>query len=349
MPTRSDRNQAADALSQAFLVQLIANIEAQQWEDDESESDSDSDSESESGSSDWSSSSSSDDSDEEMTPEEQYIHDLGELYSRRYLVDREEIPKSGEFLRLLLHVYKHSRPAFFRSYLRIDPDCFDALVATISDDPVFHNDSNNAQMPVEEQLAIALYRFGHYGNAASTLKVALQFGVGYGTVRLCTSRVMKACCSARFRDAAVQWSGPEAKEAAKQWVEDASCPAWRNGWLMVDGTLVPLFQRPAFFGNTWFDRKSNYSLNVQVRSFFPYSHPINLQLQLISTPDLQIIDYGVGLPGSQHDATAWEATRVPQQHTVLLEPDEWVWADSAYPLQKWCQAPYKVYNCFRGV
>jgi hypothetical protein len=65
--------------------------------------------------------------------------------------------------------------------------------------------------------------------------------------------------------------------------------------------------------------------------------------QLVSTPDLQIIDYGIGLPGSQHDASAWLETRVPQQHDVLLEPDEWVWADSAYPLQKWCQSPYIKY------
>lgn len=26
---------------------------------------------------------------------------------------------------------------------------------------------------------------------------------------------------------------------------------------------------------------------------------------------------------------------------MLLQDDEWVWADSAYPLQTWCQAPYK--------
>ncbi|KAF8584917.1 hypothetical protein K439DRAFT_1616390 [Ramaria rubella] len=26
---------------------------------------------------------------------------------------------------------------------------------------------------------------------------------------------------------------------------------------------------------------------------------------------------------------------------MLLSPDEWVWADTAYPLQTWCQAPYK--------
>lgn len=63
--------------------------------------------------------------------------------------------------------------------------------------------------------------------------------------------------------------------------------------------------------------------------------------KLISTPNCKIIDYGVGLPGSQHDATAWQITRLPSEHGLLLKDHEWVWADSAYPLQKWCQAPYK--------
>ncbi|KAH7918950.1 hypothetical protein BV22DRAFT_991691, partial [Leucogyrophana mollusca] len=62
---------------------------------------------------------------------------------------------------------------------------------------------------------------------------------------------------------------------------------------------------------------------------------------LISTPDLRIIDYGVGLPGSQHDATTWAETWIPKEHSHLLAGNEWVWADSAYPLEKWCQAPYK--------
>lgn len=33
---------------------------------------------------------------------------------------------------------------------------------------------------------------------------------------------------------------------------------------MVDGTFIPLFQKPTYFGETFFDRKSNYSLNVQI-------------------------------------------------------------------------------------
>jgi DDE superfamily endonuclease len=58
-------------------------------------------------------------------------------------------------------------------------------------------------------------------------------------------------------------------------------------------------------------------------------------------PDLTIIDYGVGLPGSQHDASAWAETRIPKEHDQLFANDEWVWVDSAYRITSWCQAPYK--------
>jgi hypothetical protein len=68
-------------------------------------------------------------------------------------------------------------------------------------------------------------------------------------------------------------------------------------------------------------------------------------IKLVSTPNCDIIDYSVGLPGSQHDASAWEETRTYQQHEQLLTEDEWVWADSAYPLKTWCQSPYKKYSC----
>jgi hypothetical protein len=257
MPTETDRQIAADALCQAFLVNLIAEAEAQIYEEG---SDSDYDS-----SMDSTGSSSSSSSDEEVPPASQaYLDAMGELYSKRYLNDRQAIIKDGTQLKLLLTEWKVNRPEIFRSYLRIDPACFDALVDVIQDDEVFHNNSNNPQMPVDEQLAIALFRFGHYGNAASTMKVALWAGVGFGTVPLVTKRVVKALCSECFRHSALRWSSDSAKAAAKAWVEQESCPAWRDGWLMVDGTLVPLFMRPAFFGNTWFDRKSNYLMNVQV-------------------------------------------------------------------------------------
>ncbi|THU94473.1 hypothetical protein K435DRAFT_819994 [Dendrothele bispora CBS 962.96] len=107
------------------------------------------------------------------------------------------------------------------------------------------------------------------------------------------------------------------KEEAKTWVEKHSCPEWRDGWCMVDGSLIPLYARPYWYGESYFDRKSNYSLNVQV----------------VSLPNLRIIDLGYGFTGSTHDASAWDHTRLKKEHERLLRPGEWVWADSAYPVR----------------
>ena len=61
-----------------------------------------------------------------------------------------------------------------------------ALGTDCDSDPVFHINSENNQLPVNIQLVITLFRFGHYGNAASIQKVGLWAGVGVGTVDLCT-------------------------------------------------------------------------------------------------------------------------------------------------------------------
>ncbi|KAF8574649.1 hypothetical protein K439DRAFT_1649732 [Ramaria rubella] len=238
-----------------------------------------------------------------------YLTLLAELNATRYLQERVHIPKDGGHL------------------LHISPRTFNALFSKIEHHPVFQNNSDNQQIPVDHQLAVVLYRFGHFGNAATFQKVGLWAGLGYGMVDKCTRQVMQAVCDENFRKVVMRWPNDNQKEDARNWVESHSCPGWGDGWLMVDGTLVPLFARPGFYGNSWYDCKSNYSLNVQ----------------LISTPNLHIIDYSVGLPGSQHDATAWKQTRIPLEHETLLGRDGWVWADTAYPLQTWCQAPYKKY------
>jgi hypothetical protein len=171
-----------------------------------------------------------------------YLEVLTALHTSRYLQDREEISKTSINMTKLLNEYKYSRPAIFRQYLRVSPCCFDALLAAISNDPVFSNNSNNEQLPIETQLAVALYRFGHYGNGASILEVALWASIGYGSVDLVTRRVIRAVCSADFRQHVMRWPNEAEVHRARDWVQARSCAAWRGGWLMVDGTLVPLFQ-----------------------------------------------------------------------------------------------------------
>lgn len=62
----------------------------------------------------------------------------------------------------------------------------------------------------------------------------------------------------------------------------------------------------------------------------------------MNLPNLQIVDYGYGYTGSTHDATAWEQTRIFKEHDTVFEGKEFVWGDSAYPIQTWVVCPFKV-------
>jgi hypothetical protein len=150
----------------------------------------------------------------------------------------------------------------------MSPSCFDELYNTIKDHPVFHNNSNNLQMPVDVQLVITLHWFSHYRNAASVMKIALWARVGYGSIPNVTMCMMMVLCNECFCRVAMAWPNHTKIEHAKEWVEHQSSPAWVGGWSMVNGALVPLFQRPHYYGNTFFCRKLNYSMNVQVCSSF---------------------------------------------------------------------------------
>lgn len=92
-------------------------------------------------------------------------------------------------------------------------------------------------------------------------------GVGIGTVPLVTRRVMTAILRKSFLEDAMRPPSEEEKEIARAWVEKRSCPAWRNGHLMIDGSTIPLYERPAWYGESYFDRKCSYSLNLQVSLF----------------------------------------------------------------------------------
>jgi hypothetical protein len=186
------------------------------------------------------------------------------MYAHRYECPRDQLPCGPSYLQHVLTFQKALRPDHFRQSLRVTPMTFDRIVAKISGDAVFFNRSEQQQIAVEVQLAVTLFRFGHDGNAASLQSVANWAGLGKGTILLVTRRVMTAILRPSFMKDAVRMPTAEEKEDAKSWVEEHSCRAWRNGWCLVDGTLVPLANRPYWFGESYFDRKSNYSLNVQV-------------------------------------------------------------------------------------
>lgn len=201
----------------------------------------------------------------ERTPLGRWVRkEITAMYAQRYEAPRDRLPRGPSYLRHILTVLKTQRPDHFRQALRVSPATFDTIVAKIEGDSIFCNRSDQAQISVEEQLAVTLYRFGHDGNAASLQSVANWAGLGKGTITLVTRRVITAILRPSFLHDAVRMPTTAEKEEAKTWVEEHSCEAWRGGWCMVDGTLIPLADRPYWFGESYFDRKCNYSLNVQV-------------------------------------------------------------------------------------
>ncbi|EGN98584.1 hypothetical protein SERLA73DRAFT_110154, partial [Serpula lacrymans var. lacrymans S7.3] len=236
-------------------------------------------------------------------------------------------PKSPAFRQPqlgLLEWARHNDLGHFLRKLRLRPTTFDAIVTLIENHQIFHNSSNSPQYPTALQLGIFLVRVGHYGNAASCNEVAEWAGVSVGTVVLSTKRVALALMS--LHDMAMCSPTDDEKRKAKAFVQSKVCESWRDGWLSVDGTTFPLFQKPSHFGEAWYDRSSNYSMNAQ----------------LVTLPhNLRIVDYALGHTGSVHDSYAFEATQIFRDHALFLDAGEWIWADSAYPIQDWCMAPFK--------
>jgi hypothetical protein len=184
------------------------------------------------------------------------------LLTARVLDPCPPVKKSGQ-LDLYLKDFRHDHPDRFRKKLRVSPVVFDRLVELIEDHTIFHNDSHVPQHPIQIQLAIFLVRVGHYGNASSPEYVAQWAGVCVGTVINATYRCLIAFLA--LHDEAVMMPPEEEKERAKEYVEKVTCPEWRNGFLLADGTKFVLFQKPGLHGEAWFDKNKDYSIDCQVR------------------------------------------------------------------------------------
>jgi hypothetical protein len=191
---------------------------------------------------------------------QRYRQLVNEINTTRVLNPAPAVPKSSQ-LYLLDHWRAHS-PDRFRRKLRVEPETFDSLVRLIQADPIFYNNSNCPQLPVHVQLCIFLFRAGHYGNAASPEDTAQWAGISVGGVEKCTDRVIVALLS--LHDEAIHLPTAEEKEDAKSYVEETTCPEWRDGFLLADGTKFPFFQRPGLHGDAWFDKDGEYSIDCQV-------------------------------------------------------------------------------------
>jgi hypothetical protein len=194
------------------------------------------------------------------------VNALFALHETRYLEGRDQhIPKAGNLHLAWAFKANPSLHGRFEQMLRISPYVFDTLLSLIEHHPVFQNNSNCPQTPVELQLAVTLYRMGRYGNGASVPDIARIAGCSEGSVVNFTSRCFDAI--EELQEFFVRNLTQEEKEKEKEWIDEqlGFKGTWREGWIMYDGTIVVLHQRPGLNGDAYYTRKANYGLNVQVQ------------------------------------------------------------------------------------
>jgi hypothetical protein len=117
----------------------------------------------------------------------------------------------------------------FQHKLRVPPCIFESIVQLIKDHPIFHNNSNNPQLPVSIQLVIFLNAAGHYGNAATSQDMAEWAGVSVGTAHNCYKRVMVAILHDDNDFIHFDLNHPKDrrdKQKAQRYVEEKTCAQW---------------------------------------------------------------------------------------------------------------------------
>ena len=217
--------------------------------------------------------------------EAHYVSLLGAIRALRDEVEHAcvlnqvgEPPMHASQLHLLEH-FAEFQPHLFCKKLRVDPEIFNEILDHISDHLIFQSRSNNLQLPVMIQLAIFLNCAGHYGNTISTEDVAQWAGVSVGSVVNCTECTMIALLEQHNKFIIVPKEFSLDSELACRFVDAKSCDAWRGGIFAVDGSTFNLFEKPAHYGETFYDRKSQYSLNCQVWiTYFGTMHPFIIEI-----------------------------------------------------------------------
>lgn len=57
--------------------------------------------------------------------------------------------------------------------------------------------------------------------------------------------------------------------------------------------------------------------------------------------NLMFVDYGLGQPGSVHDAYVFQGIQMAMSAGRTILEWNWIWADSAYPSEHWCVTSFK--------
>ncbi|KAH9104417.1 hypothetical protein AeMF1_019500 [Aphanomyces euteiches] len=152
--------------------------------------------------------------------------------------------------------------------------------------------------------------------------IARAKGIGFGTVREYTLRIISCLVFLSRRE--IQWPNNNERRSLAQY--HAESHGFRDCILATDGTHVVLHRKPSLYGEVYFSRKKEYSMNVM----------------LTVDPSRQIRHVIVGWPGSVHDSTVWSSSDPYLHPRFYFDPKQYLIGDSGFALSMRMPTPYRL-------
>jgi hypothetical protein len=159
-------------------------------------------------------------------------------------------------------------------------------------------------------LLVLLKYLGTHGNAAANTSLANHFGIGEGTTELYRKRALEAILS--LEATVVFWPDEEERKAMSLRIQKIF--HFPNCVGLVDGTLLPLENKPSLFGENYLSRKSSYAVSVLV----------------VCDEVARVLYYLAGWPGSVHDNRVWRNSKMYLNQDTFFSPMEYLLGDSAF-------------------
>ena len=215
----------------------------------------------------------------------------------------------------------------FVLFCKMSRRSFDFIFNLVREHPVFSSGMSIAcQRSVQYQLFVGLSRLCQSGKGAGKqLRVAEEFQLGSGTVKLYTDRVLRALepLAAKF----ILWPNHARRRLLSAIGEEQF--GFPGFCCTVDGTLLVLHRAPAF------------KMRPET-----YCHPRHKQYgfnTLLFADHLRyIVSYVFGWPGQAADSTIMASTALAKDPSNFLRlGQEFVFADLGFKRENWCITPFK--------
>jgi hypothetical protein len=219
----------------------------------------------------------------------EYTEILQQILSQRYLHPWQSPKSRGKFDLEKLFNMPDSE---FQKAARTSKEGFMHVLDKIAGHEVFHRGG------CSPQLALTLERLGSNGNIASIGRFSHNLTVGQGTVVKVLQRVIEALIS--LGKTYVQWPNNDCCTEISYLMRKERFPGCVG---FVDGTTIPMFQRPGFDGEVFFDRKKRYSLNAQI----------------VCDCEQYITTFSTGWPGSTGNSKAYKRMQLPLDPTQFFD------------------------------